>query len=126
MTRPAVNSVICGTTIGIGVDVIRPPWLKTVWLLTAFGVVCIIAITALIYAYVGERKSDRTSVAVQGSCQFWHDLSQLPLSDSSTKVAFTIIADARIAYAHQGCTALTGSLPLPDPRVVPFLPPGVR
>lgn len=34
-----------------------PPWIKTIHRLTAFAVVCIIAITALVFAYFGERTS---------------------------------------------------------------------
>src|SRR5258708_7684410 len=36
----------------------KQPWVKTVWILTSMLVVAIIAITALVYAFIGERNSN--------------------------------------------------------------------
>lgn len=57
--------------------------------------------------------------AIHGTCQFWSDLSQIPLTAASSKTALTIVADARVSYQRQKCTP---ALPSPDPRVVPYLP----
>jgi hypothetical protein len=74
-------------------------------------------------AHQARDASNKAGASVQASCQFWHDLSQVPLSDTSTRVVFTIIADARIAYAGLGCSP---ALPPADPRVAALLPHGVH
>ncbi len=97
--------------------------------LIKLGAACFVLIllcAALGLALSAQSAANRANTSVRGSCQFWRDLSQLPLAANSTKVAFTIIADSRIAYARQACPNHLGDLPKPDPRVVPFLPLELR
>lgn len=99
---------------------------QLVWRLTAALSVAILAIGVLGLSLLAVDKANRTSKQVQGSCQFYRDLSQLPLSPTSTRVLFTIIADARVAYEIGDCERVKGKLPAADPRVTALLPKGLR
>lgn len=97
--------------------------------LIKIGAMCVclfLIVGALGIALSAKDTASSATTSVRGSCQFWRDLSQVPLSPASGKPLLTIIADARIAYARQGCANLNGQLPAPDPRVKPFLPVGLR
>jgi len=94
--------------------------------LLVLSIVLLMLVGSLAEAYISERRSSQTAASIAALCPFWRDLAQLPLSATSTKLAFTIIADTRIAYAKQSCEKTTGALPEPDPRVKPLLPAGVK
>jgi len=93
--------------------------------LIAIVFVLILALAALGEGYVSLSRSSQTAASVAAVCPFWRDLAQIPLTENSTAVAFTIVADARVAYAKQQCSTHTGPLQKPDPRVIPYLPHGV-
>lgn len=97
------------------------------WVLVAAVVVVgagLVVVNAV--AHQAKDASNKANASVQASCQFWHDLAEVPSSATSTKTLFTILADARIAYAGLNCVRITGALPAPEPGVAALLPPGVH
>lgn len=88
--------------------------------------VLVIAVGGLTTALLAGQRVDHTAHAVQGSCQFYRDLSAVPLTPTSSRALLTIIADARVAYDTADCPLVKGKLPPPDPRVAALLPPGLR
>lgn len=126
--------------------VTRPPWVKTIWLLTAGLIIAIIAVTSLVYAYVGQRNSDRATLqsakaelialaakqATQADCPTWHDASVIPLSPETTQQGILLFADFRRSYYDLRCSEVVvngralGALPPADPRLFPHLPVGDR
>jgi hypothetical protein len=87
----------------------------------ALSIALVVALGATTLAWASSQQSNRTAHAVQGSCQFFKDLSALPIAPNSTRALLTIIADARIAYTTGECQRSKGVLPPPDVRVVPYL-----
>lgn len=93
------------------------------------GAICVVAIILAAVGWLAwSAKSTATSAStgIQGSCEWWHDVAILPLTQTTSKTVLTLVADARIAYTKQDCAADTGQLPAPDPRVALLLPPQYR
>lgn len=88
--------------------------------------VLILACGGLTLGLLGTMQASRATSAVQGSCQFFRDLTELPVTDKSTEPLLRLVADARVAYVTAACRASKGPLPAPDSRVVRFLPEGYR
>lgn len=88
--------------------------------------VLILACGGLTLGLLGTMRASRAESAVQGSCQFFRDLTALPVTAKSTEPLLRIVADARVAYVTGECRSTKGPLGPPDPRVVPFLPNGFR
>lgn len=86
----------------------------------------IIACGGLTLGFLGEQHANHANKAVAGSCQFFRDLSSVPIAPSSTRALLSIIADARVAYETAGCQETKGELPPPDARVLPYIPAGYR
>lgn len=80
-----------------------------------------VALAAMTLAWVSSQQSNRTSRAIQGSCQFYRDLSELPITPTATRPLLVLIADARIAYNTAECYRNRGQLLSPDPRVALIL-----
>jgi hypothetical protein len=102
------------------------PFERGVYKLAGLCVLLILLCSALGIGLSAVARANRAQTGVQGSCQFWRDLSNLPLTKTSSVIAFTIVADSRIAYVTQDCADKFGKLQKPDPRVLPYLPPGMR
>lgn len=140
-------------TIGIGVAVSRPGWVKTLWLLTAGLIIAIVAVVALVYAYVGHSNSDEARLqavkaelqsekaevvaaaaqqATLADCPTWHDASVIPLAAATTKQGLLLFADFRRSYFTLDCADVLingkplGALPPADPKLYPYLPVGDR
>jgi len=92
----------------------------------------ILLCAALVIALVAQGSADKANRGIQGSCQFWRDMTSLPIGDpdpakdAARKVLFTIMADARVAYSVQKCEASFGVLQAPDKRILPYLPQRYR
>lgn len=91
--------------------------MKAMWMLTSLCVVLIVAVTALVFALIATSQS-------RGSCQFYHDVAEIPPAPTSSSAGLKLFADARIAYYKQGCS--DGSLLPPDKRLLPYLPASER
>ncbi|HEY2088593.1 MAG TPA: hypothetical protein VGH54_21560 [Mycobacterium sp.] len=102
------------------------PLERGVFKIVAFCVFLTLVCGALGLALSAQSNANKAQFGLHGSCQFWRDLSDLPLPANSTKVAFSIVADSRVAYTRQSCDVELGALPAPDPRVLPYLPPSMR
>lgn len=123
---PAIQAIVNGGTAHF-----LTGWQKferyLLWVLIAAVVVLaggLLVVNAV--SHQARDAADKANASVQASCQFWHDLAEVPSSAASTKTLFTILADARIAYSGLNCVKHTGSLPAPDPGVAALLPPGVH
>lgn len=90
-------------------------WSKFAALMFALVVILGVSLIAVFVAYQAER-------GVEGSCQVWHDLASLPLSQSTTKTGLQLVADGRVQFTHLSCsTSKYGQLPPIDPRVAAVL-----
>lgn len=88
--------------------------------------VLLIACGALAVGLIAQLNANRATAAVQGSCQFYRDLSELPVTAKSTEPLLRIVADARVAYDVADCGSSRGKLAPADPRIIPYLPKGAR
>lgn len=86
--------------------------------------VLILACGGLTLGLLGNMRANRATAAVQGSCQFFRDLTELPITDKSTEPLLRIVADARVAYTTGDCQASKGKLDPPNSRVIRYLPEG--
>lgn len=99
---------------------------RLVWRLAVSLAVAVVVIAVLGLSLLAVTKANRISKEVLGSCQFYRDLSQVPLPATPTKALLTILADARSAYLIGGCESVKGPLPAADPRVAVLMPRGER
>lgn len=99
---------------------------KALWRITALCVGLILTCGGLALGLIAVNQSNQTRAAVQGSCQFFKDLSELPTDADSKQVLLLIIADSRVAYVTGKCESAKGKLQPPDARVRPLLPRDMR
>ena len=92
---------------------IKLPWYK--WLIWRLVILCaalILVVAALTISLINAEQ-------VKGSCPAWRDIATATLPTNIDKESLRIVADARYAYVHMGCSG--GALPAPDPRLAPYL-----
>lgn len=105
--------------------------------LAIFGVV----LTVLVVRGIGENKRTNNTVdaviarqqatvenQIDATCRTARDIGTLPVTAASKQFTFTLLADFRLQYETNQCATRKGFAPLPaaDPRLSPYLPPGVK
>lgn len=89
-------------------------WYRTAMMFFCLSVVLAVALFAVAKAYEDERN-------LQGTCQVWHDLAELPLAPTTGQTGLQLVADGRNSYERLSCAGKLGELPPADPRVQAIL-----
>lgn len=85
-------------------------WYRTALFFFSLFVVALVALAGVAKAYEDARN-------LQGTCQVWHDLAELPLAPNAGQTGLQLVADGREQYERLSCATQKGQLPPADPRV---------
>lgn len=89
------------------------------------AVLLVLVVVVALLGYRNLTEGGRTKAAVihaaQVNCQQYHDVAIIPLVANTSVVGLSLIADFRNSYYGFDCEQHTGQLPIPDPRLLPYL-----
>lgn len=110
------------------------------WLLIALAIIAVMAASGIVYGIVNQHSDAQTRQLTQqvrqlaqqaqgyaqADCGTWHGLTIIPPTPGASESGLRLWAGFRNTYVHKGCVAIKGTVPPADPRLKPYLDPGVR
>lgn len=109
------------------------------WIIIAIAIVAVMAASGIVYGIVNQHSDAQTRQLTQqvrqqasaaqrysqADCGTWHDLTLIPPTTGASVSGLKLWAGFRNSYVHKGCVAIKGPVPPVDPRLLPYLDPGV-
>lgn len=92
--------------------------------ITVFCALLLVAVGALTIALFAEAGASHANTRVLAACEFHKSIADAAIPAKTSELGLKIIAGSRTFYEVAGCNL--GPLKPADPRVVPYLPKGVR